>query len=97
MNTDGASLPIFFRNYIVISYGHDIMFLIDRAGHFHDELTIKYPNTAAHNRRRFIKLLMRFKIPKKLVVMINLGLFIYDISPSLLKKLFKKTTVIYGQ
>lgn len=93
MNTDGASLPIIFRNWIIISYGHEIMSLIDRAGHFHDELTIKYPNTTTHNRKRFIKLLRRYKIPKKLVIIINLGLFIYDISPSFLKKLMKKTTV----
>ena len=92
MVTDGASLPLFFRHWIIINYGSQMMSLIDRAGHFHDELTFKYPNTATHNRRRFIRLLKRYKIPNELVIFINLGLFVYDISPPFLKKILKKKT-----
>ena len=89
--SDGASLPKFFRKWILKKYGEDLMALIDRAGKFHDYLTFKYPNTAKHNRKSFIKLLKRYKIPKKLVKMINFGLWLYDISPCFLKRLLKRT------
>ena len=89
--SDGASLPKFFRKWILRKYGEETMALIDRAGKFHDYLTYKYPNTAKHNRKSFIKLLRRYKIPKKLVKMINFGLWLYDISPSCLKRLLKRT------
>jgi hypothetical protein len=92
-DTDGASLPKFFRNWIIWHCGQDVMSLIDRAGVFHDWLTYKYPNTEKHNRKSFIKLLNRYKIDKKLVWSINFGLWIYDISPDSLKKLLKRTTV----
>jgi len=92
MKTDGASLPLFFRRWIVRNYGNDLMNLIDRGGHFHDELTFKYPNTATHNRKRFIRLLRRYKIPNELVLLINFGLFVYDASPNFLKKILKKST-----
>ena len=89
--SDGATLPKFFRKWILKKYGEETMALIDRGGKFHDYLTYKYPNTAKHNRKSFIKLLKRYKIPKKLVKMINFGLWMYDISPNCLKRLLKRT------
>lgn len=92
MITDGATLPLFFRRWIVRNYSDEVISLIDRGGHFHDELAVKYPNTATHNRKRFIKLLRRYKIPNELVLLINFGLFVYDASPNFLKKILKKST-----
>ena len=70
--SDGASLPKFFRKWILKKYGEETMSL-------------------KHNRKSFIKLLRRYKIPKKLVKMINFGLWLYDLSPSCLKRLLKRT------
>lgn len=89
--SDGATLPKFFRKWILRNYGEKTMNLIDRGGKFHDYLTYKYPNTAKHNRKRFIKLLKRYKVEKELVKMINFGLWVYDVSPNFLKKLLKRT------
>lgn len=89
--SDGATLPKFFRKWILRNYGEDEMALIDRAGKFHDYLTEKYPNTTKHNRKRFIKLLKRYKVANELVRMINFGLCLYDISPKFLKKLLRRT------
>ena len=88
--SDGASVPMFFRQWIICRYGYATMSLIDRAGMFHDYLTNKYPNTKRHNRKRFIKLLNKYGIPKLLVRTINVGLFIYDISPDWLARYLKK-------
>ena len=89
--SDGASIPEFFRKWILRNYGEEKMALIDRAGKFHDYLTDEYPNTTKHNRKRFIKLLNRYEVEKELVKMINFGLWVYDISPYFLKKLLKRT------
>jgi len=80
--TDGASIPTLLREYILCNYGPEIMYRIDRAGDFHDILTNKYPNTTAHNRRRFIKQLTRYRIPRELVVIIHIGLYLYDHMPT---------------
>jgi len=89
--SDGASLPKFFRKWIISNYDEKVIALIDRAGRFHDWLTYKYPNTSKHNRKRFIKLLKRYKVQNELVRMINFGLWVYDISPNCLKRLLKRT------
>ena len=88
--SDGASIPMFFRQWIIFRYGYATMYLIDRGGRFHDYLTNKYPNTKRHNRKRFIKLLNKYDIPKLLVRTINVGLFLYDISPKWLARYLKK-------
>lgn len=88
--SDGASIPMFFRQWIICRYGYHTMSLIDRGGKFHDYLTNKYPNTKRHNRKRFIKLLNKYGIPKLLVRTINVGLFLYDISPKWLARYLKK-------
>jgi len=86
-----ASLPLFFRTWITKHYGDDVIMRIDRAGKFHDELMGKYPRSAKHNRRRFKKHLNRLNVPGELVCVIICGLFVYDISPASLKRLFKKS------
>jgi len=89
--SDGASIPKPLRAKILKKYGQETLDLIDRAGKFHDWLTYKYPNTRTHNRRSFIKLLRRYGIPNELVLKINFGLWIYDISPCWLQRRFKST------
>ena len=88
--SDGASIPMFFRQWIICRYGYPTMALIDRGGKFHDYLTYKYPNTKRHNRKRFIKLLNKYGVPKQLVRTINVGLFLYDISPAWFARYMKK-------
>ena len=89
--TDGASLPAPLRLFIESYYPERVMVLIDRAGVFHDLLTYKHPNTATHNRLRFIKLLGRLDIPIELIRLINFGLWVYDLSPQWLKTKFKSS------
>ena len=86
-----ASLPLFFRKWIITHYDVRIIERIDRAGKFHDELMVRYPRSRTHNRRRFKKHLQRLRVPDELVFVIWIGVFVYDISPSKLKTLFKKS------
>lgn len=92
VTSDGASLPLWFRGWIKDHYPANTLYLIDRAGRFHDWLEYRYPNTRDHNRKRFIKLLHRYGVEKKLVLLINFGLWTYDISPNWLRKKLKCTT-----
>ena len=89
-DSDGASIPKFFRRFINKHYGSEVMGLIDRAGRFHDYLTNKYPNNKTHNRKRFIKLLNKYNIPTLLIKLINFGLWIYDISPDWIARKLKQ-------
>jgi len=89
--TDGATLPKFFRNWIVKHYPPWVIERIDRGGRFHDYLAWKYTKTAKHNRRRFIKLLRRYGIPLELRIMINFGLWVFDSSPPWLQKKWQAT------
>lgn len=90
--TDGATLPLFFRRYIVRNYPPVVIELIDRGGEFHDALTYKYPRTATHNRRRFVKLLTRYSVPAELIKMINAGLWIYDHCPKWIQQKLQNTS-----
>jgi len=89
-DSDGASIPKFFRKYINKHYGAATMDKIDRAGKFHDYLTNKYPNNKTHNRKRFIKLLNKYSIPCELIKLINLGLWTYDILPDWIARKVRK-------
>jgi hypothetical protein len=88
---DRASLPLFFRRFIERHYDPDVMVRIDRAGAFHDRLMAKYPRSRKHNRKRFIKLLRRFAVPTHLVTLIHMGVYVYDVAPKWLKRVFKKS------
>jgi len=92
-DTDGATLPAFFRKWIENKYPSEVIELIDRAGRFHDWLTFKYPNTKTHNRHRFIKLLKRYGVPRRLRIMINIGLWVYDTTPSWISRKLKQNLV----
>jgi len=92
-DTDGATLPAFFRYWIEKNYPPEVIVLIDRAGRFHDWLTFKYPNTKTHNRYRFLKLLRRYGVPRELRIMINIGLCLYDTSPSWISRKLKQNLV----
>ena len=90
--TDGASLPLFFRRFVTNRYPKTTIVKIDRAGVFHDLLTHKYPKTPNYNRKRFVKLLKKYKIDIELIYAINLALWLFDISPDWLQKKMKQTT-----
>ncbi len=89
--TDGATLPLFFRRWIARNYPGWVLERIDRAGRFHDWLVYRYPNSLTHDRRRFVKLLRRFNIPRELVFLIHLGLWVYDHCPPRIKKKLQQT------
>jgi len=88
--SDGATLPKFFRSWIEDNYDPEVIALIDRAGVYHDWLTLRYPNTASHNRRRFIKQLKRYGVPMHLVRIIHVGLWLFDHFPKKLQDYLQK-------
>ena len=83
--TDGATLPLFFRRWIRKNYALTVLFRIDQAGVFHDMLVWQFRDRVALNRRLFIKELHKLDVPVELIWMINLGLWIFDISPAWLQ------------
>ena len=88
--SDGATLPKSFRLFIEVFYKKWVIKRIDRAGVFHDRLTHNYPHSVRNNRFRFVLLLKRFAVPVELVVMINLGLWIFDGMPLFIQRFLQR-------
>ena len=84
-----ASIPNWYRSFIINQHGRSVMELLDDLGKFHDNDVVNYGFELANRRLRsgmkFAKMpLLTVRIP------ISIGIFLYRIAPHGLKdKYFK--------
>lgn len=84
-----ASLPNWYREFIVRRYGLRSMRLLDRVGAHHDSDIVKYGHKYANARMR--KKMRRLKLSFWLIRMpIGLGLWLYRVAPKQLRNLYWK-------
>ena len=67
------------------------MEVIDDAGYLHDMLMYLNPESIKANRKVFVGHMENNGVPKHLAKILGAGLKVYDLSPTFLKKLFRKT------